>query len=983
MPSAVLVSMSNIQAGRKFAEINHEKLDKLKAEIDPLKERAKLAEEQNKLLDEQLAEAEGERNELKTRMTAMLQESQGLEEAGRRLESFVERLEAEKSGMRDQLAAMAKQLVAAQQAYSALQDERGKIAIELAVAQAEKEGAVSLSSADRDRMLADQARLESNAASHKEHIRVKEATIETLKKERDELQRVLAVAEADAQWKDERIARAISEREEQRNQKEAVQQQLAAMEVNHKRAEEERAEEREAEQSKRAALEARLAATVTEHEQLEERSTNAEAQVSKLLAEVSLLQARGSSAEARYANEVAARTAKADETARMAEQLAALQAESHGKDHLLGKLEQQVEEQFNEVKMLLARADAAEARVVALQQTSEAANAERTAAAEQLALTTADRLHQEREDVRRDMDKQLAERKAEFAERAAFAEARCKELSALRDESQASVTVLYEQMVASREERSDLQQSLALAKSEKLTESDRADRAEARIAEASQQREAALTERNRMAGEVKLIEGEKKALEDVNARLEARIAELQAEQVQLEAKVVAALAKVEDMVQQRDSVTEAKLSAEAKILSLHEQKSELQQQLVEANVNERSAGIRIAAMEQTISSLKDDKQTFLTQLEAAESQEADMLRQRDVAVAEGARTKEEMAILQATYAKALEREKELSETIDKLRESKANSQGVAMALEATLKASESACEAKVAEADKRALRAMEERSVQAEECARLKEAAAAAAAELSGKEALIQKLELQVDAKAERQRAAEHLAQERTERAMLEEMVRKTEHRLEDYKTELVARAEFAETRVAQITGLRDESESSMIAVKAQLRASEEARAKLEQSLAAKEAEKRAAEELRQAAETKASQTMSERDAMLAERDRASEATKAALAEKAAVLAVSSQLEWQVATLRAEHGKMEEFLKESSQIQVAMARANVQVKDESHLAATTGRLRTGVYCGGTGYGMEPSAATTTPASRRLSGGLSPELGARHQMTYGL
>ena len=128
---------------------------------------------------------------------------------------------------------------------------------------------------------------------------------------------------------------------------------------------------------------------------------------------------------------------------------------------------------------------------------------------------------------------------------------------------------------------------------------------------------------------------------------------------------------------------------------------------------------------------------------------------------------------------------------------------------------------------------------------------------------------------------------------------------------------------------------------------------------------------------------MSERDAMLAERDRASEATKAALAEKAAVLAESSQLEWQVATLRAEHGKMEEFLKESSQIQVAMARANVQVKDESHLAATTGRLRTGVYCGGTGYGMEPSAATTTPASRRLSGGLSPELGARHQMTYGL
>ena len=50
---------------------------------------------------------------------------------------------------------------------------------------------------------------------------------------------------------------------------------------------------------------------------------------------------------------------------------------------------------------------------------------------------------------------------------------------------------------------------------------------------------------------------------------------------------------------------------------------------------------------------------------------------------------------------------------------------------------------------------------------------------------------------------------------MLEEMVRKTEHRLEDYKTELVARAEFAETRVAQITGLRDESESSMITVSA------------------------------------------------------------------------------------------------------------------------------------------------------------------------
>ena len=149
LPSAVLVSMSNIQAGRKFAEINHEKLDKLKAEIDPLKERAKLAEEQNKLLDEQLAEAEGERSELKTRMTAMLRESQGLEEAGRRLESFVERLEAEKSGMRDQLAAMASSL-SQRSKHIRLQDERGKIAIELAVAQAEKEGAVSLSSADRD-----------------------------------------------------------------------------------------------------------------------------------------------------------------------------------------------------------------------------------------------------------------------------------------------------------------------------------------------------------------------------------------------------------------------------------------------------------------------------------------------------------------------------------------------------------------------------------------------------------------------------------------------------------------------------------------------------------------------------------------------------------------------------------------------------------------------------------------------------------------
>ena len=60
---------------------------------------------------------------------------------------------------------------------------------------------------------------------------------------------------------DERIARAISERGA-KEPKEAVQQQLAAMEVNRKRAEEERAEEREAEQSKRAALEARLAATV-------------------------------------------------------------------------------------------------------------------------------------------------------------------------------------------------------------------------------------------------------------------------------------------------------------------------------------------------------------------------------------------------------------------------------------------------------------------------------------------------------------------------------------------------------------------------------------------------------------------------------------------------------------------------------------------------------------------------------------------------
>ena len=154
------------------------------------------------------------------------------------------------------------------------------------------------------------------------------------------------------------------------------------------------------------------------------------------------------------------------------------------------------------------------------------------------------------------------------------------------------------------------------------------------------------------------------------------------------------------MVQQRDSVTEAKLSAEAKILSLHEQKSELQQQLVEANVNERSAGIRIAAMEQTISSLKDDKQTFLTQLEAAESQEADMLRQRDVAVAEGARTKGDGNIARPPTPRPWSERRNSARPSTSCVKTKANSQGVAMALEATLKASESACEAKVAEADR-------------------------------------------------------------------------------------------------------------------------------------------------------------------------------------------------------------------------------------------------------------------------------------------
>ena len=969
--------MSNISAGRKFNDMNAEKVDKLKAELATTKDRAKVAEQQNAALDEQLAEAEGERGELRTRMAAVQKDSTVLEEAGRRLEFFVERLEAEKTVLRDQVESLKEQLQESQKANLALQDERGRVELQLAVSRAEKDGAVSLSSADKDRMLADQARLEASAASHLEYQRSQESLLDATKKGRDELQRVLAVAEADAQWKDERIARAISEREDIRNQKDALQQQVTAMDIAKARMEKEMTRERETVSNERIKVEASLAAMTTERDQLGERSTQAEAHVSRLLGEISVLQSRANAAEERHANEVAARSTKADEAAHSAELLAISQAESRGKDHLLGKLEQQVDELFSEIKVLLARAEAAETRTQALQNASDIANAERTAAAEQLAATTADRLHQEREDVRRDMEKQLGERKTEFAERAAFAELRCKELSTLRDESQASVTVLYEQMVASREERSELQQALALCKSEKVSEGERADRAEGRIATANEQRENALVERNRMAGEMKLLEGEKKASDEANARLEARVAELQAEQVRLEVKAGAAVEKAEDMVRLRDDLIVAKQASDASILSLHAQKGELQQQLVEANVSERTAGLRVSAMELTIDALNEDKRVITRRAEAAQLQQLEMLKQRDIAIAESSVIKEQMAILRDTYKHSLERVKELDAAIETLRESKAKSEGNIMALEATLRSSESSCEATVQAAHARSLKATEECRSQVEECIRLKETAAAAAAELKGKEELIQKLEEQLDAKAERARSSEQLNQERTERSMLEDMVRKAEHRLEEYKTELAARAEFAESRVVQLSELRDESETNVTSLKAQLMVLEQSKAQLQHNLATKTAEKHAADEMRQIAEVKAAETLSERDAMLAERNRASEATKAALAEKAAVLAVSSQLEWQVTSLRAEHGKMEEFLKESSQIQVAMARANTQVKNESNLAASVGRLRTGVYCGGTGYGTDSGLASRTTPTRRLSSAsgsaLSPEM----------
>ena len=102
--------MSNISAGRKFNDMNAEKVDKLKAELATTKDRAKIAEQQNAALDEQLAEAEGERGELRTRMAAVQKDSTVLEEAGRRLEFFVERLEAEKTVLRDQVESLKEQL---------------------------------------------------------------------------------------------------------------------------------------------------------------------------------------------------------------------------------------------------------------------------------------------------------------------------------------------------------------------------------------------------------------------------------------------------------------------------------------------------------------------------------------------------------------------------------------------------------------------------------------------------------------------------------------------------------------------------------------------------------------------------------------------------------------------------------------------------------------------------------------------------------
>ena len=912
--------MSNFSSGKKYTDSVAEANKSLKDDLTKATNRATKAEEQNAVMMVHAADMESQNAKLTNRLSAFNAETSELGEAGRRLELFAKQLEVERGVMHDQIKELREKLETTQRTNLVQIEERTRLELQLAVALKEKEGIEAFSKQERERLLDDKQKLTASVTTGEERLRTANSEADAVSRERDTLQRALAVAEAEARLHQEQLAKSEQCAEVLQAEKDTLAQKLKVLEVEASNSREEMLRARDAAVVEASSLSQQLSVAVAERAQIEERRTKSEQQASALLAELSVWQSRAAGSEERHANEVALRTAKGDECTRLGEQLALAQAEGRGKDFLVGKLEQQAVELRDEIKVLLARADAATERTTALQEACDAVNTSRAAAAEQLAATTADRLRQERDAVEKDMEKRLAEHKRELAVRAEQAELRCKELIDLRDESQASVATLYEQLVASQEARTQLQADLAVLETEKRIADERGRLAEARAAENMNLREAALEERNRATEATKVSQGEKQALESLNSRLEGRATALESVQSRLKAAANSALEKADDMLRQRDALAVSKQLAESTVLEAHDQKSQVQSQLVEANAQMSVFSEHATRLEKQIDKLQEDKLQLAERVNAADQERVDMLRQRDVAVAESARTLEQMAEIRGRQSKMEERTAYLNATIETLHADKAGAQAATAEKEATLLSTQETLRLRLAAAEELARNEANGHEAKADECSRLKEEAAAAVADRRGKDVLIQTLEQQVTGYEERKLAAQQLTLERSERMKLDEMVQKAERRLHEYKIQLDARAEFAEQRVNQLSELRGESETSAATLKAQLAASEAARAQIQQMLAVKTTEKRNADEQARLAEMKLAENVSDRDAALNERNFANEAAQGAIAEKRAIEAVCAQLERQLAEQRADHARMNEFLKESSQIQVAMAR---------------------------------------------------------------
>jgi chromosome segregation ATPase len=236
-----------------------------------------------------------------------------------------------------------------------------------------------------------------------------------------------------------------------------------------------------------------------------------------------------------------------------------------------------------------------------------------------------------------------------------------------------------------------------------------------------------------------------------------------------------------------------------------------------------------------------------------------------------------------------------------------------------LRFTEAMMQARTAAAEERSKNAQAQCDAVVNKHAKAQEELAAIQAEARGKDDLIKQLEQQLTGQAERQRMTEQLDLANTERGRLEVAVRRAEHQLVEFKKELVERVTFAEHRCEQLTVLHDEAKDQVKHLGEQLTGSLEARAQLQESLAVATTERCNAAEMTRLAESRAAEHMEHRDAAFSERNRASEVAHAAHAEKTVLEAANTQLMKQVAVLQAEQGRLEEFLKESSHLQVALA----------------------------------------------------------------